>query len=62
MRIVSIHELTTHLSRLLEAVALGEPGLVPLHADPREPGALKGKLRIGDDFDAPLPPGFLGVY
>jgi prevent-host-death family protein len=68
MRTVNIHEAKTHLSRLLEAVASGEEvviakagkpvaRLVPWQppAPPRHPGALKGKLRIGPDFDAPLP-------
>ena len=69
MRMVNIHEAKTHLSRLVEAAAAGEEIvvarngkpvalLVPLSASnrPRTPGALKGRIRIGDDFDAPLPP------
>lgn len=73
MQIVSVHEAKTHLSRLLEAVASGEAviiarhgkpvaRLVPVHADLREPGALQGKLRIGDDFDEPLPPEILEAF
>ena len=68
MKIVNIHEAKTHLSRLVEAAAGGQEiviarngkpiaRLVALNATPhpRRPGALKGKIRIGDDFDAPLP-------
>lgn len=68
MRTVNVHEAKTHLSRLLEAVEAGEEIVIarsgkPIarlvavgRADqPRRPGALKGHLWIGDDFDAPLP-------
>ena len=66
MKIVSVHEAKTHLSRLLEAVTSGEAvliarhgrpvaRLVPVHADVRTPGALAGKVKIGADFDDPLP-------
>jgi prevent-host-death family protein len=68
MQTVNIHEAKTHLSRLLESVIAGEEiiiakagnpvaRLVPLRASdkPRQPGALVGKLKIADDFDAPLP-------
>ena len=64
---VNIHEAKTHLSRLLEQVAVGEEiviakagkpiaRLVPLEAPPkkRQLGLLKGKLNVPDDFDAPL--------
>jgi len=70
MKIVNVHEAKTHLSRLLEQVRSGEAviiarhgtpiaRLVPLHAAVRAPGALKGQLRIGEDFDAPLPAAIL---
>lgn len=64
---VNIHEAKTHLSRLLERVAGGEEvviaragkaiaRLVPLDAAPkkRQLGLLRGKLKVPDDFDAPL--------
>ncbi len=67
MQIINIHEAKTHLSRLLEQVAVGEEiviakagkpiaRLVPLKAPPkkRQLGLLKGKLNVPDDFDAPL--------
>jgi len=73
MQIVSVHEAKTHLSRLLEAVVSGEAviiarhghpvaRLVPVVADVREPGALKGRLKIGADFDDPLPEEILAAF
>jgi prevent-host-death family protein len=68
METVNIHEAKTQFSKLIEAVGqgkeiiiakAGKPAamLVPVSASkpPRTPGALKGKMRIADDFDAPLP-------
>lgn len=68
MRQVNIHEAKTHLSKLLEDVARGDEiiiakagkpvaRLVAIDDDvtPRPRGLLKGKIRIVDDFDAPLP-------
>jgi len=66
MDTVNIHEAKTHLSRLLERVEAGEVILIARNGDPvatlrryegpqRRPGALRGRLAIGDDFDAPLP-------
>jgi prevent-host-death family protein len=61
---VNIHEAKTHLSRLLQQVAEGEEivigkaghpvaRLVPFEASPapREPGAMRGKIWMADDFD-----------
>jgi prevent-host-death family protein len=64
--IFNVHEAKTHLSRVLERVAAGEEviiakagkpvaKLVPLREGNRRPGRLKGKVRMGPDFDAPLP-------
>ena len=68
MQIFNIHEAKTQFSKLIDAVALGEeimiakagkPAamLVPIHPSKPErvPGALKGKMQVADDFDAPLP-------
>lgn len=67
---VNVHEAKTHLSRLLEKVERGEEvviaragkpvaKLVPLvQSSPPEPGYLKGKVQMSDDFDAPLPDSF----
>jgi prevent-host-death family protein len=68
MQTVNIHEAKTQFSKLIEAVARGEEiviakagkpaaRLVPVQPEKpvRKPGALKGKMRIATDFDAPLP-------
>lgn len=68
MTVVNTHEAKTNLSRLLDDVEKGGEviiakanrpvaRLVPYHeAKPRRrPGFLKGKVRVADDFDAPLP-------
>lgn len=68
MHIVNIHEAKTHLSRLLEEVAQGQEILIAKAGKPiaklgpidvvkpqRHFGGLKGKIKITDDFDAPLP-------
>ena len=68
MRAVNIHEAKTHLSRLVERAAAGEEiiiarngkpvaKLVPVGHDPtpREPGSMRGRIRLADDFDTPLP-------
>lgn len=73
MRQVNIHEAKTHLSRLVEEAAAGREiviaragkpvaRLVPFRTvkKPRRLGLLKGMGRIGDDFDAPLPPELAG--
>jgi len=66
MATVNVHEAKTHLSRLLERVEAGEEivvarngrpvaRLVPVGRSARRPGAMKGRIRIGRDFDASLP-------
>jgi prevent-host-death family protein len=65
---VNIHEAKTHLSRLLDEVSRGEEVTIAKAGKPiarlvpvtpsrptRTPGFLRGKIRISDDFDAPLP-------
>jgi prevent-host-death family protein len=62
--VVNIHEAKTHLSRLVERAAAGEEIIIgkagkPMarlvaysdRKQPREPGLLKGKIWIADDFD-----------
>ena len=69
MKTVNIHQAKTHLSRLVEAAASGQEiviarngkpvaRLVALNAsrEPRTPGALRGQIHMGDNFDSPLPP------
>ena len=73
MAIVNVHEAKTHLSRLLERVIGGEEvviarsgkpiaRLVPIVKEPRTPGRLKGKIRVGRDFDDPLPERLLRAF
>jgi prevent-host-death family protein len=65
---VNIHEAKTHLSRLLERVAIGEEiiiakagkpvaKLVPLNKPLRKRflGSAKGEFTVPDDFNDPLP-------
>lgn len=72
---VNIHEAKTHLSRLVDEVSAGKElviakagkpmaKLVPIKAvkPKRKPGFLKGKIKISQDFDAPLPEDLLAVW
>jgi prevent-host-death family protein len=72
---VNVHEAKTHLSRLLRRVAAGEvvviqragkpvAKLVPYTAPAaqRVLGADAGRVRIADDFDAPLPDEVLASF
>ena len=75
MTTVNIHKAKTHLSRLVDEVSAGKEliiakagrpvaKLVPISpARPaRKFGILKGKIKIGRDFDAPLPKGMLDAF
>ena len=66
--VVNVHEAKTHLSRILARVEAGEEiviarggkpvaALVPVEARPaaRTPGSARGRVRVREDFDAPLP-------
>jgi prevent-host-death family protein len=68
MEIVNIQDTKTHLSRLLRRVKEGEPFIIaqagqpvalvsPYHSEPppRQPGSMRGKIWVADDFDAPDP-------
>ena len=66
MTIVNVHEAKTHLSRLLERVEQGEEIVIARNNQPiarlvahiapeRRPGSLRGRMRIADDFNDPLP-------
>ena len=69
MQTFNIHDAKTQFSKLIEAVSQGEEiiiakagkpaaRLVPIQAKKplvRKPGSLKGKIKIAEDFDAPLP-------
>ncbi len=66
MDIINIHEAKTHLSRIVEEVAAGAEVLIAKAGKPMVKmspldagktirfGVLKGKIRVPDDFDAPL--------
>jgi len=75
MRSINIHEAKTHLSRLAEDVAAGEViivakagkpkmKLVPIDSGKKEIkfGALKGKINVSADFDAPLPEEIIDAF
>lgn len=63
---VGVHEAKTHLSRLLDDVAAGEEVVITRRGAPaarlvalatgapRAFGIDRGRLRVPDDFDAPL--------
>ncbi|MBI5659013.1 MAG: type II toxin-antitoxin system Phd/YefM family antitoxin [Nitrosomonadales bacterium] len=75
MEIINIHEAKTNLSRIVETVfqgsevilaKAGKPmaKIVPLQAQKRaiKFGVLKGKIRVADDFDEPLPDDVLALF
>lgn len=73
MATFNVHDAKTHLSRLLEKVANGEEvviaksgrpvaKLVRVAVEPRQPGRLKGRIRIAPDFDEPLPAEILASF
>ncbi len=74
MHTVNIHQAKTNLSKLVDAVMHGEEiiivkagkpvaKLVPIAVKPkRKPGALKGKIKISKDFNAPLPGDILDQF
>jgi prevent-host-death family protein len=68
MKMINMHEAKTQFSRLVDAAANGEViiianvgkpaarlGPIPPPKPPRQFGVLKDKIRMRDDFDAPLP-------
>jgi prevent-host-death family protein len=68
MSIVTIHKAKTNLSRLIEKVSAGEEVIIARGSKPvaklvavgevkgkRQPGVLKGKLIVGQEFFEPLP-------
>jgi prevent-host-death family protein len=68
MRVVTVHEAKTNLSKLIAKVCRGEEVIIARGASPvvrlvpvgevkgrRQPGALRGKLQVGPKFFEPLP-------
>ena len=75
MNQVNIHQAKTQFSRLVERVAAGEEIIIAKSGKPiarlvpyapkravRRPGAMRGKIRIKKDFDAPLPKELLDSF
>lgn len=75
MHIVNIHEAKTQFSKLVESAINGEETIIAKSGKPvaklisispdklkRRPGVLKGKIKIADDFDAPLPDDVLNSF
>jgi prevent-host-death family protein len=71
----NISETKAEISALVAAVEKGEEVLISRAGkpvarivaykgatQPRKPGALKGKIQISEDFDAPLPPEILAGF
>jgi prevent-host-death family protein len=75
MQTVDIHEASTNFSKLVDAASSGEEVVIAKAGKPaarmvpmekvkviRRFGALKGKMQIGDDFDAPLPADIIASF
>jgi prevent-host-death family protein len=75
MEKINVHDAKTHFSRLLERAEKGEEFVIakagrpvarlgPLREKPkkRRLGALEGKIKVPDDFDAPLPESVLRAF
>ena len=72
---VSLYEAKTQLSRLVDRALRGQEVVITRHGrpvarlvpakpqrDPRKLGALRGKIRVAKDFDAPLPDDLLALF
>jgi prevent-host-death family protein len=75
MKIVNVHEAKTHLSRLLKRVAAGEEIVIARAGKPvarlvragklpleRSLGTQKGRFRVPEDFNEPLPEEILSGF
>ncbi len=75
MEVINIYEAKTRLSQLVDKAAAGEDVVVSRNgkplvritqlADAKRPvkfGVLKGKVRLAQDFNAPLPPEVLAGF
>jgi prevent-host-death family protein len=73
--IYNLYEAKTTLSRLVDRAAAGEEIVIakagkpmaklvafPRATVPRKPGGWEGKVRISEDFDAPLPNELLDAF
>ena len=72
MKTVNIHAAKTHFSTLVQEAAAGEEIIIAKAGQPmarlapletknvrKTLGMMKGKIRVSEDFDAPLPPEIL---
>lgn len=72
---VNIHEAKTHLSRLAEQAGAGDEIIIAKSGKPiarlvplapacpqRKKGLLKGKIKIGNGFDQPLPDDVIDLF
>jgi prevent-host-death family protein len=72
---VNVYAAKTNLSRLLDRAARGEEVVITRNGrpvarlvamggarKPRKLGALKGRIRVRKDFDAPLPPELIAAF
>ena len=75
MQTVNIHQAKTNFSKLIDAVMHGEEIIIAKSGKPaaklvpiaavkpnRKPGALKGKIKMAKDFNAPLPDDILDQF
>ena len=75
MQVINIHDAKTQFSKLIEAVSHGEEIIIAKAGKPaarlvpmptqqiiRQPGGLKGKIRIADDFDTSLPDDMIQAF
>ncbi|MES2142073.1 MAG: type II toxin-antitoxin system Phd/YefM family antitoxin [Pseudomonadota bacterium] len=74
MQTINIHEAKTHFSKLVDAAISGEEIIIAKAGKPvvkltpisknkvRRFGVLKGKIKIANDFDAPLPDDILSSF
>lgn len=74
--IYNLYEAKTALSQLVDRAAAGEEIIIAKAGEPlaklvplgsprpmrRKPGGWEGRVRISDDFDAPLPPELLAAF
>lgn len=73
--IINIHDAKTHLSRIVDEVAAGAEVIIAKAGKPlakltplsvpvtkKKLGLLKGKVKVPDDFNAPLPEDVLAAF
>jgi prevent-host-death family protein len=74
-QIINIHEAKTHLSRIVDEVAAGTEVIIAKAGKPlarlspiapavkkKKLGLLKGKVKVPDDFNGPLPPDIIAGF